>query len=84
MGIGKGSLLIGSVAGNNQTKPTEGEDAKKFGSTSSFQVVNSILCFALGKPHYLWVRGRQDAEIAITLANRLIFASFFQNILFGP
>ena len=39
----------------------------------------------LGKPHYLWVRGgRQDADIAITLANRLIFASFFQNILFGP
>ena len=28
--------------------------------------------------------GRQDAEIAITLANRLIFASFIQNILFGP
>ena len=40
--------------------------------------------FIQGKFHYSWVRGRQSSEIPITPANRLIFTSFFQNILFGP
>ena len=37
-------------------------------------------CPYLGKPHYLWVGGWKITEIAITLANRLIFAYLLEHI----
>ena len=63
----------------------EGRMTKKFHHQSVLKG-GEIFFKLLGKPQFLWITagGRKLAEIPKTLANHLTFASFLQNILFGP